>query len=217
MLYLSQSLTSSNHITMHIKSLILSFVLLTLTGRSSFAQTRYTKFLVDKKIKDTFSFAQKWDYSWEIYKNERTGEFTKNSDEPLTPEDTAHLSFTADCSTNVQGGYAIRYCSAVQNKSIITLTFADGLPAYASSFYIYISGDHFYFKPKTSYPLRVSGRKISHQVTQQKLMLNNAHYTIGDTIMGYVDAEFIETISIPKKGSRQHTFYLRGYFRTLLK
>lgn len=167
-------------------------------------------------MKDTFSFAKKWDYSWEVFKDESTGEFTKNSSEPLVPEDTAHLYYTANCFTNVQGGYNIRYCFADQRRNVITLTIFDGLPAYASMFYFYISGDSFYFKPKVTYPLRISGQKISYQVTKQKLTLNSPAYKIGETIIGYVHAEFIETVSIPNKGTKKHTFYLKGYIRTPL-
>ncbi len=61
------------------------------------------------------------------------------------------------------------------------------------------------------------GQKISYQVTKQKLTLNKSNYKIGDTIIGYVDAEFIETVSVPKKGTKQHKFYLKGYVRTQLK
>lgn len=168
-------------------------------------------------MKDTFSFAKKWDYSWEVFKDDSTGEFTKNSSEPLVPGDTAHLYYTANCLTNVQGAYDIRYCFAKQRKGILTLTFADGLPAYGSSFYLHISGDSFYFEPQITYPLRISGEKISYRVTKQKLTLNKPAYKIGETIMGYVDAEFIETVSVPNKGTKKHTFYLKGYFRTPLK
>ena len=95
-------------------------------------------------------------------KDDSSGEFTRNDDQPLTPADTAHLFYTANCLTNVQGGYDIRYCFADQSKGIITLTFSDGLPAYASEFYFYITGDSFYFKPKTTYPWYITGQKISY-------------------------------------------------------
>ena len=93
----------------------------------------------------------------------------------------------------------------------------DGLPAYASEFYFYISGDSFYFKPTTIYPLYIAGQNISYQVTKQMLTLNKNNYKIGDTLIGYVNAEFIETVSVPKKGTQKHKFYLKGYIRTPLK
>ncbi len=168
-------------------------------------------------MKDTFSFAKKWDYSWEVFKDDSTGEFTKNSSEPLLPVDTTHLFYTANCVTNIQGGYDIRYCFAEKNKGIILLTFSDGLPAYASEFYAYINGDSFYFKPKTIYPIHTPAQKITYEVTKQKLMLNKHHFEIGDTIMGYIETEFIETVSVPVKGTHKRTFYLSGYIRTPLK
>jgi hypothetical protein len=165
---------------------------------------------------DTFSFAKKWDYSWEVFKDDSTGTFTKNSDEPFLPSDTSHLYYTANCSTNVQGGYDIRYCYAEKHRNIVTLTFSDGLPAYASEFYIFIKADSFAFKPKTIYPLYVPGQSISYQVTKKKLTLNKSNYQVGDIILGYVDVEFIEIVSVPKKGIQKHKFYLKGFLRTSL-
>ena len=168
-------------------------------------------------MKDTFSFKKQWNYSWEVSKDGSTGEFTRNDGQIFTPADTAHLLYTANCLTNVQGGYTINYCFAYRNIGAFTLTFADGFPGYASEFYCYIKGDSFYFKPKTIYPVYTPEQKISYQVIKQKLTLNRSNYGIGDTIIGYVDAEFIETVSVAKKGTQKHTFYLRGYFRTPLQ
>jgi len=202
---------------MYTKPFIFTLVLLTSWGQNSFAQIKYSKLSVDRQIKDTFSFAKQWNYSWEVLKDDSTGEFARNDDQSLTPADTVHLFYTANCFTNVQGGYEIRYCFADQSKGIIKLTFSDGLPAYASEFYIYITGDSFYFKPKTTYPKYIPGQNISYQVIRQKLTLNKNNYKIGDIIIGYIDAEFIETVAVPRKGTKHHKLYLRGNIRTPLK
>jgi hypothetical protein len=202
---------------MTFKLFTLALAMLTIVGKNSTAQIKYSKVIIDRQMKDTFSFASKWDYSWEVFKDDSTGEFTKNSSEPLLPDDTAHLYYTAGCFTNVQGGYDIRYCFADLYKDSLTLTFSDGLPAYASEFYFYIKGDNFYFKPKTIYPVNIPGENISYRVAKQKLVLNNSNYKVGDTIIGYIDAEFIETVSVPKKGTEEHKFYLRGYIRSVVR
>jgi hypothetical protein len=199
------------------KIFIFSVALLLLGGQNLLAQAKYSKLSVDRQMKDTFAFAKQWDYSWEVFKDDSTGEFTRNDDQPVTTGDTAHLFYTANCLTNVQGGYNIRYCFADQSKEVIRLTFSDGLPAYASEFYFYLKDDSFYFKPKIIYPVRISGQKISYQVTKQKLTLNKNKYIIGDKIIGYVEAEFIEIVSVPNKGTEKRTFYLRGHIRTPLK
>jgi hypothetical protein len=202
---------------MTIKPFIFYLALLIAGGRQSFAQAKYSRLSVDRQMKDTFAFASQWDYSWEVIKDDSTGEFTRNDGQSLKPADTSHLFYTANCLTNVQGGYDIRYCVAEESKGIITLTFSDGLPAYASEFYFYIRGDSFYFKPKTTYPLYIPGQIISYQVPTQKLTLNKHNYKIGDTLIGYVDAEFIETVSVPGKGTKKHKYFIRGYVRTPLK
>jgi len=203
--------------TMTIKPFIFYLALLFVGGQYSFAQSKYSKLSVDRQMKDTFSFAKQWDYSWEVFKDESTGEFKRNDDQSLSPADTAHLFYTANCFTNVQGGYNIRYCFADQSKGIITLTFSDGIPAYTSEFYFHIKSDSFYFKPKITFPMRITGQKVSYQVTKQKLTLNKYNYKIREKIIGYVDAEFIETVSVPMKGTKQHKYFLRGYIRTTLK
>ncbi len=168
-------------------------------------------------MEDTFSFSKKWDYSWEVFKDDSTGEFSRNDDRPLKPADTAHLFFTANCQTNVQGGYDIRYCNAEKHRNTITLTFSDGLPAYASEFYLYITADSFSFKPKTIYPISIPRQSITYEVTKQQLTLNKSKYQIGNIIIGYVDIEFIETVSLPEKGVQKNKFYLRGFVRTFLE
>jgi hypothetical protein len=202
---------------MQLKPLILFSGFLILVGYHTYAQSKYSPIVIDKQIKDTFSFAKKWDYSWEVFKDERTGKFTKNNSEPLKRSDTAHLFFTANCSTNVQGGYNIRYCFAYKKNEIITLIFSDGLPAYASEFFIYIKGDSCSFKPKIIYPGYIPGQKISYEVTKQNLTLNKSAYKTGDIIIGYVDTEFTEIVSVPKEETKSHKYYLRGYVRTPLK
>jgi len=183
----------------------------------SAAQTKLSKVLVNPQMIDSFSFATKWDYSWEVFKDDHTGKFTRNDDQPVMPADTVHLFFTANCTTNVQGGYGIRYCFAEKRKDDLLLSFSDGLPAYASVFYSYVKGDSFYFRPGTVYPVFIRGQQMTYVITKQVLTLNKAHYELGDDMMGYVDVEFVETVSVPNKEPQHHTFYLRGYFRTKLK
>ncbi len=93
-----------------------------------------SRITVDKNLKGNFSFTKNWDYPEGIFRDVSTGEFTTDG----SPLDTTHLYFTSNCSTNVQGGYNIRYCYANKEGNKIKLTFSDGLPAYASKFYIYL-------------------------------------------------------------------------------
>lgn len=125
-----------------------------------------SKFSVYKKFLDTFSFAKQWDYPEGVFKDDSTGEFTTDG----SPLDTTHLYFTAKCLSNVQGGYDIRYCYATKNKNKITLTFADGLPAYASEFYIHIDTSSFWCDAETIYPVIAGGQKKSCKITNQKLI-----------------------------------------------
>ena len=122
-------------------------------GRPAFGQHAYQAKITVKAIPDTCSFPGHWAYSWDIFKND-DGTFSSALSDTIQPGDTAHLYFSADCNTNIQGGYDIRYCYAIKAGNAITINFADGLPAYASTFTIYIHKDSFYFKPHISYPAR---------------------------------------------------------------
>jgi hypothetical protein len=198
---------------MHFKLSI--FLLLSIS--QTFAQRKYSKITFDRNLKDTFSFVNHWDYPENIIKDESTGQLSRDDDKPFKSSDTAHLYFTANCETNVQGGFNVRYCFATRNKETIILKFFDEQGDFASEFYAYIKGDSFYFRPVTVYPLSIHGEKISYRVTKQKLILNKNSYVIGDTIIGYIDCGFIETYSAPIRKSESHKIYLRGYIKTSTK
>ena len=202
---------------MQYKLLILFTTCLFFHGQKTFAQKTYSPISVDTKMKDSFSFTKKWGYPWDVFKDNRTGKFSKNGGQKILRGDTAHLFFTANCYTNVQGGYNIKYCYANRNKDTITLVFSDGLPAYASEFYVYITRDSFTCEPKTMYESLLPGHKITNEVSKQKLVLNKPGYAINDIIKGYIDIEFIEIYSVPNKEPEKSNFYLRGYFKTPLK
>ena len=171
-----------------------------------------SKVTVDKNLKGNFSFTKKWDYPEGVFKNDSTGEFTTDG----SPLDTTHLFFTANCSTNVQGGYDIMYCYATKAKNKITLTFADGLPAYASEFYVHIDTSRFWCDVETIYPAITKGQKKSCTIVKQKLTLDKSKYLKGDTIKGFIEMEFIETVSVPNKAVQKRNLFLKGYFKTPL-
>ena len=177
---------------------------------------------VDPALKGDFRFTESWDYPWDYVPEEQpvktTGRRTpaKAIGRQLRAGDTAHLFFTARCTTNVQGGYAIRYCFATRQQDSLMLSFSDGLPAYASSFYVRVYKGQFVFRPDVVYPVFQAGERIHHRVTRQKLALTNQQerYRRGDLITGYIDVEFTETVSRQGEPARITPLFLRGYFRT---
>ena len=190
---------------------------LCLSSHYLLAQNRRAKVVVDRQMKDTFSFTTQWDYYWMVMKDDSTGKFTRTSNEPLTPKDTAHLFYTANCTTNVQGGYTIRYCYAQKTGNTLKLIFSDGLPAYGSEFYCYVSRDSFYFKPAVNYPLSIAGQRIYYTVTNQQLTLNKPAYAVDDSLTGYIDVEFTETASAPAHATQKRRLYLKGCIKTPVK
>jgi hypothetical protein len=191
-------------------------ILLMLVCARSFSQMRYTSALsIDKNFKDTFTFQRQWAYDWGVLK-EDDGSFSKAFGGKVKAADTAHLFYTANCSTNVQGGYHIRYSYAEKINDELVLTFEDGLPAYASVFWIHIKNDSFYFKPKTIYPQPTRG-KLSYHIDSQKLVLNKNQFSRGELVKGYIDFQFTEVTSTPGNESHDSKYFLRGYFRTPLR
>lgn len=199
------------------RTIILTFILILTSMFTVHSQCKYSKISIAPQMKDSFSFALKWDYSWDISKDEETGQFTKISEGPVLAEDTIHWYHTAHCTTNVQGGYELRYCYADKRRDTLVLTFADGLPAYASEFYFFINGDSFFFRPKTIYPSYIRDEEFSYEITKQVLTLNRNDPAPGNLIIGHLDVEFIERYSAPGKKNSERKFYLKGYLRTTLK
>jgi hypothetical protein len=173
------------------------------------------KIIVDKNFRDTFSFTKEWEYPDYTFKDDE-GNFQIDEDRAIKAEDTMHLFFTARCTTNVQGGYDIRYCYAEKNDSLIKLTFKDGLPAYASEFYVYIDTAVFWCDVETIYPVVLPKQKKHSTTLKQKLILDKKGYSKGDTIKGYIRMEFEETINSQVMGEKKHEFFLSGYFKTTI-
>jgi len=214
---------------MRFKPLLLVLGCLSAGPQLTLPQTKFSKIKIDKDFKDTLSFVSGWDYPAGIYEIGNTGEFARFGDGPDTivrnqadstaavQLDTTHLFFTANCATNLQGGYKIRYCSAEKQLNKIVLTLSDGFPDYPSEYYVYITADSFYFQPKTIYPIMYVGEKLTYHITKQSLTLAKKSYVLGETVIGYVNVEFTETISIPGEHQETHKLYLRGFIKTPLK
>ncbi len=194
------------------RTILITIFWLTTSCPASYGQQVYTSRVDVKQMTDTFGFAKQWDYPWYTLKDE-DGKFSSALNDTIHPEDTAHLYHTANCETNVQGGYEIRYCFATRTSDVIMITFSDGLPAYAGTYSIYIRNDSFYFKPDIIYPKPT--RKISYHTDRQKLILNQHSYNLNDLIIGYADIEFSE-IPASGKAPSENKIYLRGYFRVRL-
>jgi len=197
---------------------LLALLFCTITsGHYSFAQTLpYAQVTIGQEPNRVFSFTKNWAYPWNVVRDDN-GNFSKTEDGEITSKDTVHLYFTANCKTNVQGSYSIRYCYATKKAGNIKLNFSDGLPAYASKFDVNIEKDRFSFSPSLIYPEMVIGEKRSCRVTKNKLILYQKNYIISKEVSGYVDAEFIETTSVAGKKPESHKYYFRGYFKTLIK
>jgi len=196
--------------------IILLAIIFSCSLATGFSQSHHTSLItIDKNFRDTFTFHKQWAYEWSVIK-EDDGSFSKAFDGKVKAADTAHLFYTANCSTNVQGGYHIRYSYAEKINDELVLTFEDGLPAYASVFWIHIKNDSFYFKPKTIYPQPTRG-KLSYHIDSQKLVLNKNQFSRGELVKGYIDIQFTEVTSSPGNESRERKYFLRGYFRTPLR
>lgn len=177
----------------------------------------YFPVMIGKTAKTNFSFIEKWAYPWYVIK-QAGDKFENTFGNKISKTDTLHLYFTANCKTNVQGGYTLKYCYAVKNKTgIISLNFADGLPAYANEYHIYIQNNKYCFEPKLIYADVVAGQKKTYRIVKSKLIFNQEDYNTAKSLSGYIDTEFTETITEPTKKPLNNTYYFRGYFKTKIK
>jgi hypothetical protein len=175
----------------------------------------YSPIVFQKAPKRVFQFLDSWAYAWDVIKHDN-GKFEKIDADSVTSADTVHLHYTANCKTNVQGGYNIHYCYALKGKKEISLVFADGMPAYASEFDVSIVGNTYSVKPKIIYPGPEPADKLVYSVTYSKLILFQKVPAASKSISGYIDMRFTEG-NPTARSSKQHQYYLRGYFKTTLK
>jgi len=196
---------------------LLVFVNWMLMISSSLAQSKTSPAVAIGKIPESrLTFVEKWAYPWHIIKI-KDGRFEDSESGEIIKGKVARLYFTANCQTDVQGGYSIRYCYASKNKDTIRLNFADGLPAYASEFNIYIEKDRFSFEPKIIYPQLTPNEKLIYKPISSKLILDHNNYKTIKVITGYVNAVFEEITYSSNKTQTAKKYYFRGYFKAPVK
>ena len=200
---------------MRYRILLLSLYCFIVSSDTVAQKSPYPRLTIEKEPAGKFEFNKNWAYRWDVVKD-RNGKFSSAEVEKVTAKDTTHLYFTADCKTNVQGGYKIRYCYATKKPGSVVLSFTDGAPAYASEYKVIVKEDHFTFDPVIVYPELILGQKLTYNITRAKLILYQKDYSAAKMISGYVDAEFTETI-IDKGVSKTNKLYFRGYFKTQVK
>ena len=187
-----------------------------IVSSNTFAQKpHYTPVTIEKEPSGKFEFTGNWAYRWDVLKDSN-GKFSSSEAKKISAKDTSHLYFTANCKTNVQGGYTIRYCYITKNQEGVTLSFTDGAPAYASEYKVIVKNGRFIFDPVIVYPELIFGQKLTYNITGAKLILYQKHYSTANMISGYIDAAFTETV-INKGVSKINRLYFRGYFKTRVK
>ena len=170
----------------------------------------YSPIIFEREPKGVFLFTKNWAYPQNTVKDDN-GKFSKADGEVIARTDTAHLYFTANCKTNVQGGYPIRYCYASKKGKDVTLNFSDGLPAYGSSFDVTLEGNRFKFVPNIVYSALNKNEKVTYRLTGDKLVIYQKKYYYSKMISGYIDAEFTENGSDTKTGYKyKNHLYFRG-------
>lgn len=60
----------------------------------------------------------------------------------------------------------------------------------------------------------IPGERIEYAVTKQKLTIQKLVYALGDTLVGYINVEFVETASAPGHKAQKTKLYLKGYIKT---
>jgi hypothetical protein len=175
-------------------------------------QSSYSAITFAKEPKNIFSFTNKWDYPEGIIKHD-DGKFEKTEGGKIEAVDTVHQYFTANCKTNVQGGYEIRYCYAQRKGETINVDFSDGLPAYASSFHLIIKRNQFSFYPEIIYPELNMSKNVVYKTTGSHLELFNRPYGDSKIESGYINITFEEIVPGKNKPTK---FYLKGYFKTAI-
>lgn len=171
---------------------------------------------IGKTPEAKFSFTKNWGYKWNILKH-NDGKFENIYGKQIQPADTAHLYHTANCQTNVQGGYNLSYCNATKKDGTIELIFTGGQPAYGSEYKVSLKNNKIYFDPDIVYEEIIENATMAYKITKSKLIFNQKSYNTAQALSGYINIEFNEVASLPKRKPVIHQYHLRGYFKTPVK
>lgn len=172
----------------------------------------YHTYQVDPNMPDTFTFPLRWDYPWWTIRND-DGSFENTAGNAISAQDTAHLYFTADCTSDHQGEHAVQYGYAKIEEDLLTLSFRGGEPAYFDRYFIYIKKNEFGAAMDVSYIFPSEHIRIDIRTLSQELLLDRSEVKAGDTIKGKVDVSFLETHSEKKQIIYQDTIRFHGYFK----
>ena len=168
--------------------------------------------VVKNFLDKNFTFTKKWNYLNGDYKDANGKFYTDGSKLYKT-----YIHYTANCKTNIQGGFTFKNCHALKSKKNITLLFVDGLAAYGSWFRVTLNKLTFKSEVETIYPVKQIGESILIEITDQQLFLNKINYKKGNVIKGYVSIEFVETTIFPNNEMHKINLNIKGFFITKIK
>jgi hypothetical protein len=129
-----------------------------------------------------------------------------------TIDDNLCIACKTEYATNHQGEHTLTDCFAFVDDDTLHIRFPAGLPAYWLGVELKVTDGM--FTAEVSGILFIPNVELTHQIKQQQLYVNEQHYTIGDTLRGYVELVFEER---DKTHNQANEFYFKGCINKIVR
>lgn len=141
------------------------------------------------------------------------GHLEDTADGVIDAEDLLKLEHTANVVSTHQGEHQVEFCEATVTTDGAVLTFAGGMPAYASSLTVELDAKRNF---KCSFAATYPGptNSLRWKITKKELQLQSSELTGGTRLHGWLSVSFdeIDTVTGVSK-----SYKMEGYFKPVLQ
>lgn len=168
--------------------------------------------MVAPKLDSAFYHQSQSSYHWWIVENEE-GHLEDTADGVIDADDLLKLEHTANLVSTHQGEHSMEFCEATATTDGAVLTFAGGMPAYASSLTVELDAKRNF---KCSFSATYPGptNPLRWRITKKELKLKSSGLTGGTRLRGWISVSFdeIDTVTGASKN-----YKIEGYFKPVLQ
>lgn len=164
------------------------------------------------KLDTRFFHQSQASYHWWIVEDDE-GNLEDTTDGAIDADDLLRLEHTANLASTHQGEHSMEFCEATATTDGAVLTFAGGMPAYASSLTVDLDAKRSF---KCSFAATYPGpsNPLRWKITKKELKLKSSDLTGGTRLYGWISVTFdeIDTVAGASK-----SYKIEGYFKPVLQ
>lgn len=167
---------------------------------------------VDPKLSSDFFNTYEESLPWHVIKLENET-FESVLGETVRAEDTIPVEHTSNCVSTHQGRHTMEFCYAEMKNGVLILEVYGGLPAYASSLLIKVTGDKYHCFFRAVYPAPV--QDVSWRILSSELILKTNDMKKGDRAYAKISVMIEEQSTWQGKTEKQN-YTIKGYLKPVV-